>query len=143
VKCDVTRAARSLFTVGATFQCATAGQETDVRLHSVREHRGRLLLAFDGVEGVAAQTLVGATLYVPRDAIPLQPGEYLDDDLVACEVVGKDGRRFGRVERVEHFPASDMLVTGGRMIPMVDAIVKEVDVTGRRVVIDPPAGLLD
>jgi ribosomal 30S subunit maturation factor RimM len=36
-----------------------------------------------------------------------------------------------------------MLVVDGRMVPMVGAIVKEVDVERRRIVIDPPEGLLE
>ena len=110
----------------------------------MREHRGRLLVTFEGIgDASSAAQLVGATLYAQHAEIPLQSGEYLDDDLVTCEIVGKDGRRFGRVERVEHYPAADMLVTGGRLIPMVDAIVREIDLGRRRIVIDPPAGLLD
>jgi 16S rRNA processing protein RimM len=58
-------------------------------------------------------------------------------------VAGVDGAHYGTVERVEHYPASDMLVVGGRMIPMVRAIVSEIDLTHRRIVVDPPLGLLD
>jgi ribosomal 30S subunit maturation factor RimM len=36
-----------------------------------------------------------------------------------------------------------MLVVDGRMVPMVAAIVTGVDLAERRIVIDPPQGLLD
>jgi 16S rRNA processing protein RimM len=75
--------------------------------------------------------------------VPLQDGEYFDEDLVGCAVYGKDKTAYGSVERVEHFPSSDMLVVDGRMVPMVGAIVKEIDVERRRIVIDPPEGLLE
>ncbi len=45
--------------------------------------------------------------------IALAPGEYLDDDLVGCDVEDAVGTRYGAVERVEHYPSSDMLVVGG------------------------------
>ncbi len=115
-----------------------------MRLEGVREHRGRLLLRFDGTaDPEAASAFVGATLFAPKTAVALEPGEYLDVDLLGCEVSGVDGRRYGVVERVEHYPASDMLVVAGKLVPMVDAIVRSIDPVQRRILIDPPAGLLD
>ncbi len=90
-----------------------------------------------------AQKYVGATLYAPRESVPLADGEYLDADLVGCAVVDEGGRAYGTVERVEHYPASDMLVIGGRMIPMVSAIVRQIDLAGRCITVDPPSGLLE
>jgi 16S rRNA processing protein RimM len=75
--------------------------------------------------------------------VPLDEGEFFDSDLVGCEVVGIDGTRYGSVASVEHYPASDMLVVGVHMVPMVSAIVRGIDMTARRITIDPPAGLLD
>ncbi len=73
----------------------------------------------------------------------LQAGEYFDDDLIGCAVYGTNGTAYGSVERVEHYPSSDMLVIEGRMVPMVGAIVSTIDLADRRIVIDPPEGLLD
>ena len=36
-----------------------------------------------------------------------------------------------------------MLIVGETMVPMVAAIVREIDIAARRIVIDPPAGLFD
>jgi 16S rRNA processing protein RimM len=114
-----------------------------VCIGAVRRHKGRLLVRIDGIDDAsAAAALSEALLSAPRAAIELAEGEYLDDDLIGCTVVGRDGRAYGSVERVEHYPASDMLVVGGAMIPMVRAIVVQIDVTGRRIRIDPPEGLL-
>jgi 16S rRNA processing protein RimM len=49
---------------------------------------------------------------------------------------------------LESRPAQDLLVlrlTDGReaLVPFVTAIVPQVDITGGRVVLDPPPGLLD
>jgi len=99
---------------------------------------------FEGVDDAgAAAAFTGAVLYAPRARLDVAPGEYLDADLVGCAVHGGDGTHYGEVERVEHFPSSDMLVVGGKMIPMVSAIVTSIDPEGKRIVIDPPEGLLD
>jgi 16S rRNA processing protein RimM len=124
---------------------STRGDEVSVvRIGGVRPHKGRLLIRIEGIEDAdAAQEYVGAVLYGMRDQVTLAEGEYLDEDLVGCAVYGADGRHYGNVERVEHFPASDMLVVDGAMVPMVGAIVTNIDLAARRIAIDPPAGLLD
>lgn len=144
IKCDPTSAGRTVISAGATLQCRQGGSPSFVRITSVRPHKGRLLLRIEGVDdAVAASAFAGATLLAPREQIAVEEGEYLDADLIGCAVCGTDGAAYGQVERVEHYPSSDMLVVAGRMIPMVRAIVQEVDVRARRIVVDPPAGLLD
>lgn len=110
----------------------------------MRAHKGRLLVTFDGVDDAeAAQKFTGAVLYAPRERVPLGEGEFFDEDLAGCIVVGEDGKAYGRVERVEHYPSSDMLVVDGHLVPMVAAIVRSIDTPSRRIVIDPPAGLFE
>lgn len=113
-------------------------------MRAVRSHGKRLLLRLDGVESADdAAAYAGATLWAPRDEVQVAPGEFLDADLTGCEVLGTDGTSYGRVDSVEHYPASDMLVVNGRLVPMVSAIVRDIDLEARRIVIDPPQGLLD
>lgn len=115
-----------------------------MRIGNVRSHKGRLLLRLEGVDDAnAARAYVGAEFSVARERVVLDPGEFFDDDLVGCAVRGQDGREYGAVERVEHYPASDMLIVNGQMVPMVAAIVKRIDLGERIVSIDPPAGLLE
>lgn len=144
LKCDPTSAGRIVFSPGAELSCARGDDVSTVRVTAVRPHRGRLLIRIAGVENASsAGTYAGALLYAPRDWVELLPGEYLDNDLVGCAVRGKDGTQYGSVERVEHYPASDMLIVSGRMVPMVRAIVTEIALERRQIVIDPPEGLLD
>ncbi|MCZ7439215.1 ribosome maturation factor RimM [Micromonospora sp. WMMC241] len=120
-------------------------------VESARWHQGRLLVVFEGVRGrdvaeALRNTLVGvdsADVDAPED-----PEEFHDHQLVGLAVVNPAGERIGEVDRIDHAPASDLLVVRrpeGRtaLIPFVKAIVPEVDLGGGRVVVDPPAGLLD
>jgi 16S rRNA processing protein RimM len=144
LKCDPTNAGRMLFSPGEMLRAALAdGDSQTLTLHSVREHQGRLLLRFERFDSVEeAETLKGATLYAARERISLQPGEFLDADLMGCEVYDR-GNQIGTVERVEHYPASDMLVVRGRLIPLIDAFVKSIDIPKKRIDADLPEGLLD
>ena len=132
------------FLPGANLRCERDSESSTIHITAVRPHGRRLLLRIEGVEDAdAAGKYAGAVLFAARDSIVLDAGEYLDDDLVGCTVADTRGKEYGAVERVEHFPSSDMLVVGGRMVPMVAPIVTGVDLEHRRIVIDPPAGLLD
>ncbi|HEX8806142.1 MAG TPA: ribosome maturation factor RimM [Candidatus Aquilonibacter sp.] len=145
LKCDPTSAGRALFVPGAQLQCAVDGRIERVTIESVREHKGRLLVALEEAhDATAAERFIDATFFAPREALDVAPGEYLDVDLVGCAVVGRDGKPYGSVERVEHYPASDMLVVSGRLLPMVAAFIKHIDTKKKEIVVDDlPAGLLD
>ena len=105
---------------------------------------------FEGVEDrSAAEELVRAILWVDQDPedVPTEDDAWYDHQLVGLDVV-RDGDVVGRVIRVDHFPAQDLLIVRVRgdrevLVPFVTAIVPEVDVPGGRVIVTPPAGLFE
>lgn len=133
-----------LFEAGQTLRAVLAGgAERELRLASVREHKGRLLVSFkDTASADGAEELAGATLYAERDRIKLKPDEYLDRDLIGCAVCDATGT-LGTVERVDHYPGSDMLIVGGKMIPLAQPFVTAIDIDAQRIEVELPAGLLD
>lgn len=145
LKCDPSSAGRALFSAGEPFRAQFPdGESREVSLASVREHKGRLLVRIAGIDTAnQAQTFAGALLYAQASRIELEPGEYLDRDLVGCELYDAGGNALGSVERLEHYPSSDMLIVRGQMVPMVSAFIKSIDVAARRIVVDLPPGLLD
>lgn len=144
LKCDPTTAGRIVFSSGASIDLEHNGRRETVRIDTVREHKGRLLISLDGVpDATAAERYVGATFYAQREHLDVGDDEYLDVDLVGCSVVSVAGRVYGMVERVEHYPSSDMLIVGGRMLPMVRAFIRTIDVANKHITIDVPPGLLD
>jgi 16S rRNA processing protein RimM len=144
LKCDPTDAGRTLVLAGAEFRCVGPEGESVIRITSVRPHKGRFLVRVDGVDSAdAAERYRDSMLYAPRDRVELEPEEYLDADLVGCEVVDPDGRRYGTVESIAHYPASDMLMVDGVMVPMVAEFIRDIDTVARRVVITPPDGLFE
>lgn len=118
-------------------------------LRSARDHNGILLLAFEGTgDRSGAEALRGTKLLA--DALTDDEDEeaWYERDLVGLAVVTVDGAEVGVVAALESRPAQDLLVVrlnDGReaLVPFVSAIVPEVDIAGRRVVLDPPPGLLD
>jgi 16S rRNA processing protein RimM len=109
---------------------------------------------FEGVDDrSAAEELIRAILWIDEDSEASVPEDdaWYDHQLVGLDVV-RDDVVIGRVARVDHFPAQDLLIVrtageGGEdrevLVPFVKAIVPVVDVPGGRVVVTPPAGLFE
>ena len=118
---------------------------------SRRPHQGRYLVSFEELpDRNAAENARGVLLRVDSADVPLpeDPDEFLDHQLVGLAAVTPDGQPLGEITGVDHAPASDLLLLtrpDGRtaMVPFVKAIVPSVDLAAGRVVVDPPAGLLD
>jgi 16S rRNA processing protein RimM len=115
-----------------------------MEVQATRLHKGQALLKLTGVESIDdAETWRGSIVQVRRgDAVPLQDDSHYIDDIVGMEVWTVQGRLVGALSDVLHYPAQDLLVVGDALIPAVRPIVVEVDQARRRIVIDPPEGLL-
>lgn len=121
---------------------------------STRWHSGRLLVTFAGIaDRTGAEPLRGVWLTVDTDQAgsPGEPDEFHDHQLVGLTVVTTAGEQVGVVTDVRHH-GQDLLViepaAGSHrhsevLVPFVATIAVDVDVAGGRMVIDPPAGLLD
>lgn len=140
------------FAPGATFTLQVPEQsQWHRKTITVREFRwmnAHPVVFFEGVDDrTAADTLVRAILWIDEDEdAPAEPDAWYDHQLVGLDVV-RDGAVVGKVARVDHFPAQDLLVVatgaGEVLVPFVTAIVPEVDIEAGRVVVTPPAGLFE
>ncbi|MEV8116971.1 ribosome maturation factor RimM [Streptomyces xiamenensis] len=116
-----------------------------------RVHSGRLLLRFAGVSDRSGAEALRNTLLIAEvdpEETPDDPEEYYDHQLIDLDVVTRDGTHIGRITEISHLPYQDLLVVarpggGEALIPFVEEIVPEIDLTEQRAVIDPPPGLLE
>ncbi|MBN9176220.1 MAG: ribosome maturation factor RimM [Microbacterium sp.] len=120
---------------------------------TVREFRwmnSHPVVFFDGVDDrSAAESLVRAILWIDQDqSAVVEDDAWYDHQLTGLDVV-RDGEIVGRVVRVDHFPAQDLLVVRPLqgedeiLVPFVSAIVPVVDIAAGRVEVTPPAGLFE
>jgi 16S rRNA processing protein RimM len=112
--------------------------------------KGGVVASIAGVsDRTAAEKLRGVELYMPRDRLPAAgEGEYYHADLVGLAAELANGSPFGLVRAVENYGAGDLLAIDRPngppvSLPFTDRVVPVVDLIGRRIVVDPPAGLLD
>jgi len=112
-----------------------------------RPHRGALLVELDGVESRNhAEALRGLLLEVPEGELaPLGEGQYYRFQLVGMDVVDREGASLGRIAEVLETGANDVYVVRSEqtelLVPAIDTVIKEVDVAGRRMVVELMEGL--
>ena len=133
------------FAPGATLHT----DERVLTVESARSHQGRLLVRFAEIDDRnAAEALRGAelTAYIDPEQSPEDPEEFYDHQLVGLAVETVAGDPVGTVTAVEHGTGQDLLVldtaAGEVLFPFVAALVPEVDLAARRLVVDDRPGLL-
>jgi 16S rRNA processing protein RimM len=109
---------------------------------------GRIVLKFAGLDTIeAAETLRNAEICIDEDdAVQLEEGEYFDWQLEGCKVETTGGKQIGNVRELMRTGATEILVVDGDkeyLIPFAESICTEVDIENKRIVIDPPEGLLE
>lgn len=120
-----------------------------LRIASARPHGGRLLLRFEGVETPeAVEAFCGADLCAFPGDEPARPEGYVFRyEAVGLVAVTGDGRPLGTVRELVDAAGRPLLVLetprGPREVPFSRPIVVSVDLAARRIVLDPPDGLLD
>jgi 16S rRNA processing protein RimM len=97
-----------------------------------------------------ADELSGRDIFVPEESLkPLEAGRLYDFELLGCTVETKEGEFVGVVRSVEAIGESTLLVLeknpGAKevLVPLSRAICVAIEPARKKVVIDPPDGLLD
>lgn len=145
-----------VFVTGGTFWLGDEEGElpeqpaTCVVAEEPRPFKRGLLVRFEGHAGRSdVEELAGRYLYLPVDRLaPLEEGEVFYHQLLGLAVETVAGEKVGEVREVYETEPSHLLevrADGGKahLIPFAGRIVREVDVAGGRLVIDPPPGLLE
>jgi 16S rRNA processing protein RimM len=141
------------FVPGATFtlQVPTSSpwHGKTIELAELRWYNSHAVGFFVGVgTREEAETLVRAILWVDHDVteLPAESDAWYDHQLVGLRAL-RDGVEVGRVARVDHLPAQDLLAidtaAGEVLVPFVSAMVPTVDITAGTVTLTPPPGLFE
>ena len=120
----------------------------DLTIRSARWHNQILLLAFDGIiDRNQIEELRDQMISAEVDITSLSPGEYHYQQLLGCQVFLQSDQLIGEVDEIVKLPGQDLLsvAKNGKkvLIPMVKKIIISIDVSAKKIVVDPPEGLLD
>ena len=117
-------------------------------IESARPYRKGLLVKFVGIgDRDAAEELRDRYLLRPFETIdPLEEGEIFYHELLGAAVVTVDGAVVGEVREVFPLKPADLLQVDGPegevILPLIEQVVVDFDRERRRLVVDPPEGML-
>lgn len=127
-----------------------ASSERELTVVSARPGGARLLIRFDGVEdAAAARELAGGDLWIAEsDAVEAPEDFYYSHRVQGWRCEDARGHLLGRVIQLEPAAGGPMLSieVAGReavAVPFTRPIVVSVDPDEKRIVLDPPEGLMD
>jgi 16S rRNA processing protein RimM len=132
-------------TLRRAFVPAPGGSAREVRVLGCRPHKGRFVLAIEGVSTIdEAEGLRGVELRIEEQELEaLPPGSFYHHELVGLRAVDEQGADVGAVD--------DVLETGGEvrvlvvhgpggetLLPFAESFVKSVDLAGGTIVVLRP-----
>jgi 16S rRNA processing protein RimM len=127
----------------------SGGSRFPQALVAARPHKGHLLIKLRGIDTINdAEKWVPSILSVAAEALqPLKPGEYYQYQVVGLDVFDTAGTRIGVITRIWPKEGGDLYVVQGEakeyLIPATKEVVEKVDFSTGKMIIRPPAGLLD
>ena len=129
---------------------ASSGERKQLELESYWFQNDRMVLKFTGFDTIeSASALVGYEFGLPEaERVQLPEDEFYDWELEGCSVENKSGTVIGKVREVMRTGGVELLVVEDEarretLIPMAQSIVVEIDIPGKKILIDPPEGLLE
>lgn len=142
------------FKIGATLAIFNGNKLVEtVEVDGHRLHKNFNLLHFKGKDNINdVEKFKGFDLKVAgteREADELDENEFYYDDIIGLEVYTTDEIYLGKVREITSLPSNDVWAiqrpNKGKdiLIPYIEDIVLEIDLSGNRVVIDPMDGLID
>ncbi len=126
------------------------GTLVEYRVRSAsRAGHGSLKMELEGIDYIAqAQALRGAELYIAVDDLPpIAEHEFYYFQVVGLRVETTDGQLLGKIDEVFFNGSNDVWVVKNDareiLVPVIDDVVRQIDLEGGRVVIEAIPGLLD
>ena len=119
------------------------------QIEASQPYKGQFLLKLSSIDQIdAAAKWVGSILYVAEQSLDsLSAGEYYHYQVIGLEVFDTEGGRIGVVARTWSTPGGEIYIVAGAskeyLIPAVKEIIEKVDLAAGKIIINPPAGLLD
>ncbi|WNS77152.1 ribosome maturation factor RimM [Bacillus sp. DTU_2020_1000418_1_SI_GHA_SEK_038] len=121
----------------------------ELTVKSHRTHKNFDLVIFDGYDNInQVENMKGGILKVPESQLGvLDEDEFYYHEIIGCIVTTVDGEEIGKISEILSPGANDVWVIKGEggkeiLIPYIEAVVKEVNVKEKMVIIDPIEGLL-
>ena len=122
----------------------------EVVVQSYRNHKNFLLVKFEGIDSVEeAEKLKNLQIKIDSDEVgEVEENEFYFHQIIGCEVFDENDRNLGEIIDILTPGANDVWVIKGEegkeiLIPYIEDVVKQIDITSKKVNIEVMEGLID
>ena len=122
----------------------------EVVVQSYRNHKNFLLVKFEGIDSVEdAEKLKNLQIKIDSDEVgELEENEFYFHEIIGCQVFDENDRNLGEIIDILTPGANDVWVIKGEegkeiLIPYIEDVVKQIDITNKKVNIEVMEGLID
>ena len=122
----------------------------EVVVESYRNHKNFLLVKFEGIDSVEeAEKLKNLQIKIDSDEVgELEENEFYFHEIIGCEVFDENDKNLGEIIDILTPGANDVWVIKGEngkeiLIPYIEDVVKQIDITNKKVNIEVMEGLID
>ena len=122
----------------------------EVVVQSYRNHKNFLLVKFEGIDSVEeAEKLKNLQIKIDSDKVgELEENEFYFHQIIGCEVFDENDKNLGEIIDILTPGANDVWVIKGEegkeiLIPYIEDVVKQIDITNKKVNIEVMEGLID
>ena len=122
----------------------------EVVVQSYRNHKNFLLVKFEGIDSVEeAEKLKNLQIKIDSDEVgELEENEFYFHEIIGCQVFDENDRNLGEIIGILTPGANDVWVIKGEegkeiLIPYIEDVVKQIDITNKKVNIEVMEGLMD
>jgi len=122
----------------------------EVVVQSYRNHKNFLLVKFEGIDSVEeAEKLKNLQIKIDSDEVgELEENEFYFHQIIGCEVFDENDKNLGEIIDILTPGANDVWVIKGEngkeiLIPYIEDVVKQIDITNKKVNIEVMEGLIN
>ena len=123
--------------------------EKNLKVVSSRVHGNIVLIKLDGINTIEeAAQMRGKILYIDRNDAKIEDDSYFYQDIIGCKVIDVDnGKEYGVISEISETGANDVwhidAGTKELLIPVIDDVVKSIDIDKEVIQIRPLRGLFE
>jgi 16S rRNA processing protein RimM len=133
---------------GKVFLERPSGETVEHQVIAITPSKRFFVLKLEGVDSLEhVETYRGRNVYIQKDRLHRQSGEYFWFELIGLPVYLDTGRRVGIIRQIVPAPGHDIYVVqeGEKeiLIPAVHDVIKEVDLKNEKVVVTGMEDLFD
>ena len=118
--------------------------DNKMEIEKCRTQKNLVIVKIKGIDDInVVEKLKGKIASVYEENLPSLPeGTYYIKDLIGLDVITDDGRELGKLDDVIQTGANDVYNVNGILLPVIDEVVKKIDLENHKIVVHLIDGLI-